>query len=558
VAGGAGDQHLSYDGLDRLTLANGPYGTNGVNASFTYTYDELENLTFNSQVGTYSYPTSGPSSVRPHAVTTAGSNSYSYDANGNLTSGAGRTLTYNLENKPLTITIAGQTTTFVYDGDGGRVKKTAGTTVTRYISKLYECDNTSCSRMVFADGQRIATIGANGSSYYYHTDHLGSSSVITDSAGAKVQSLTYFPYGATRTNTSSATPAIDVAYKYTGKELDSSTNLYYYEARYYDPTLGRFLSADTIVPNPRDPQDLNRYTYAGNNPFRYTDPTGHFKIKFNKFLKRALGDVGTAVVGVIGQSLGNALTWTGNPLLGGLVSGLGTAMLTQSKTGRYTLAGEIIVATTVASFACGGCGGYAAASAIGAWSGAAVGGYSAAKNEGDLSSGILFGTALGAITGAVNGGISSAYPVASLGNPNFSWAFAWEAAKVFGMHALGGAGIGAANGATMGYAGGAGNLEAILTGTYRGAAIGAALGMALAGAEYYIRDFKSPFQFMTRYSPTVLDSLTEQGLMPIIETTALTVGTTLELDKQRLLQMIREKCNTEEGCKKEDLFEGKF
>ncbi len=66
----------------------------------------------------------------------------------------------------------------------------------------------------------------------------------------------------------------DVAYKYTGKELDSSTALYFYEARYYDAALGRFISADTIVPDPNNPQYLNRYTYALNNPLRYTDPTG--------------------------------------------------------------------------------------------------------------------------------------------------------------------------------------------------------------------------------------------------------------------------------------------
>lgn len=274
VAAGAGDQHFSYDSLSRLTLANGPYGTSGANASLTYTYDELGNLTFNTQVGTYTYPTSGSTSVRPHAVTTAGSNSYSYDANGNLTSGAGRTLTYNLENKPLTITISGQTTTFVYDGDGGRVKKTAGSTVTRYISKLYECDNSSCSRMVFAGSERIATIGSGGI-VYYHPDHLGSSSVITDGTGAKAQALTYYPYGATRTNNSSTTPAIDVPYKYTDKELDSSTSLYYYEARYYDPVLARFVSADTLIPAFRDSQSLNRYAYVRNNPLLYTDPSGH-------------------------------------------------------------------------------------------------------------------------------------------------------------------------------------------------------------------------------------------------------------------------------------------
>ena len=66
-----------------------------------------------------------------------------------------------------------------------------------------------------------------------------------------------------------------LGYKYTSKELDNSTGLYFYEARYYDAWLGRFVSADTIVPNPVDPQAFNRYAYVLNNPIRYNDPTGH-------------------------------------------------------------------------------------------------------------------------------------------------------------------------------------------------------------------------------------------------------------------------------------------
>jgi len=158
------------------------------------------------------------------------------------------------------------------------VKKIVGTTTTRYISKLYECDttgaNTSCSRFIWAGNTRVATVASNGTMHFWHQDHLGSSTVITDSTGAKVQALAYFPYGATRTNQSFTTPAVDVPYKYTGQELDS-TGLYYYEARYYDPVIGRFISPDTIVPDLLDPQSLNRYSYVYNNPLRYTDPTGH-------------------------------------------------------------------------------------------------------------------------------------------------------------------------------------------------------------------------------------------------------------------------------------------
>ncbi|MBI4294960.1 MAG: RHS repeat-associated core domain-containing protein, partial [Chloroflexi bacterium] len=64
------------------------------------------------------------------------------------------------------------------------------------------------------------------------------------------------------------------AQKFTGQRLDG-TGLYYYGARYYDPALARFVSADTIVPRPANPQSLNRYSYTLNNPLKYVDPTGH-------------------------------------------------------------------------------------------------------------------------------------------------------------------------------------------------------------------------------------------------------------------------------------------
>ncbi|MGI2336859.1 MAG: RHS repeat-associated core domain-containing protein [Dehalogenimonas sp.] len=65
--------------------------------------------------------------------------------------------------------------------------------------------------------------------------------------------------------------------KFTGQRFDS-TGLYYYGARYYDPTIGRFISADTIVQNFTNPQTLNRYSYTINNPLKYTDPSGHMWI----------------------------------------------------------------------------------------------------------------------------------------------------------------------------------------------------------------------------------------------------------------------------------------
>ncbi len=256
-------QTFIYDELNRLTSAEATaYGT------ISYVYNEIGNMMTNSQVGSYTYPTNG---IRPHAVQTSGSNTYNYDDNGNMTSGAGRTITYDYDNRPVSITAGGDTTTFFYDGVGNRVRKTANGVTTVYIGKLYENTPDGCIKYVFAGSQRIAMRDTTGALFYYHTDHLGSSSVMTDAAGNMVEHIAYFPYGQTRINTGTK----DMHHKFTGQELDAETGLYFYGARYYDPQLGRFISADTIVPNPRNPQDLNRYSYVSNNPLNYIDPTGH-------------------------------------------------------------------------------------------------------------------------------------------------------------------------------------------------------------------------------------------------------------------------------------------
>lgn len=85
---------------------------------------------------------------------------------------------------------------------------------------------------------------------------------------------TYFSYGAQRTTEGSALPTDNT---FTGQKSDDSTGLMFYNARYYDTSLGRFTQPDTIVPNPLNPQSLNRFAYVLNNPLKYTDPTGHYE-----------------------------------------------------------------------------------------------------------------------------------------------------------------------------------------------------------------------------------------------------------------------------------------
>lgn len=66
-----------------------------------------------------------------------------------------------------------------------------------------------------------------------------------------------------------------VTTKFTGQEYDEETGLYYYGARYYDAVIGRFISADSLIPSAVDSRAWNRYAYAANNPVNYVDPTGH-------------------------------------------------------------------------------------------------------------------------------------------------------------------------------------------------------------------------------------------------------------------------------------------
>jgi len=107
---------------------------------------------------------------------------------------------------------------------------------------------------------------------YFHTDHLGSSNVMSNTSAQNVQEVHYYPYGSTRVQTGGDC----INHKFTGQEEDGETAWYYYGARYYDPALGRFTSADSIIPDLTNPQALNRYTYVLDNPLKYIDPTGNY------------------------------------------------------------------------------------------------------------------------------------------------------------------------------------------------------------------------------------------------------------------------------------------
>ncbi|HNR46175.1 MAG TPA: RHS repeat-associated core domain-containing protein [Anaerolineaceae bacterium] len=200
-----------------------------------------------------------------------------YDANGNLThrlvNNAATIMSYDAENR--LVQVSGATTaTFVYNGDGERVRSTVNGTTTAFIGSILEWtgSTTTMIRYYYAGAARIAMRTGTGAPQYILSDHLGSTSVTTSSEGVYQSEVMYKPWGETRW-TSGTLPT---KYTYTGQYSNvADFGLMYYNARWYDSTTSRFSQADTIIPNPGDPQSWDRYAYVRNNPTGRIDPTGH-------------------------------------------------------------------------------------------------------------------------------------------------------------------------------------------------------------------------------------------------------------------------------------------
>ncbi len=254
---------FGYDGLGRLT---GAYGR-------TYSYDAANRLTsFNGQ--TYNYYDSGPY----HAVDRIDDfDRFDYDANGNMTvrnkglSGQ-QTLEWDAENRLSQVqdNNGDLVEQYWYDVDGARVKKVSGTTTYtffgHYEEEVTNGTTTAISHYTFG-GLRVA-VKRGSALYHLHGDHLGSTSLTT--AGSTVESSrAYYAYGSER----AATGDLQTDRTFTGQKRDA-TGLMYYNARYYDPALGTFISPDSFVPDAGMVIDYNRFLYGRGNPLKFTDPSG--------------------------------------------------------------------------------------------------------------------------------------------------------------------------------------------------------------------------------------------------------------------------------------------
>jgi RHS repeat-associated protein len=317
---------FGYDILDRVTsstVASGSY-----QATEGFAYDYVGNLTHKGQKS-FAY-TGCAAGGGPHTICSVdGGSAYSYDLNGNMVAGNSRSVSYNAANK--VVHIQGQPATgggplptvdFAYGADRLRVVQSVGTKAsatsdpvesarTVYVGMggtgktIYErtqktsADGSSASEHVQfiyaasahggnAFALRVSSTTTQPSMRYQHFDHLGSVTASTDengkvvgaTGGADTTVYGYDVWGARR-NPDGTQPTAPLNLQaghreYTGHETIPSVGLVNMNGRVYDPDLGRFLSPDPNIQFVADLQSYNRYTYAANNPLKYTDPTGYF------------------------------------------------------------------------------------------------------------------------------------------------------------------------------------------------------------------------------------------------------------------------------------------
>ncbi|MDG9670783.1 FG-GAP-like repeat-containing protein [Hahella sp. CR1] len=233
----------------------------------------------------------------PHAVTEAGGNAYCYDRNGNMTSGAGRSIQWTTFGKPSKITRGSLSVEFTYGPDRHRIKRvdtsSSGSTVTKYTGGYEKVTkpNGAIDERHYIGGFAVLTKQSGVAELkesYMLKDHLGSVVAYVDvkqlaiSSASAVQRTSFDAWGKRRAADWTGLGANELfSFKsaisdrgYTGHEQIDSVGLVHMNGRVYDPFIGRFLSADPLVQAPTDLQSYNRYAYVRNNPLSLTDPSG--------------------------------------------------------------------------------------------------------------------------------------------------------------------------------------------------------------------------------------------------------------------------------------------
>ncbi|MCZ2405038.1 RHS repeat-associated core domain-containing protein [Paenarthrobacter sp. Z7-10] len=313
--------------------------TTETNAVTTYAYDELNRLTSavqGSTTETWAYDKNGnrvtatktgqptvhsaynaadqlcwtASSTGSCGTPPTGATNYTYDGNGNTTSGgAGTTNAFNVFDQVTSTTTGGSTTNFAYAGQRNDERTTSGNTNFLNGSLGITTQTTAGATTAFIrdPAGTLISMRTTAGSYYYTTDTLGSVILLTDSTQARAATYAYDSWGNT---TTTGTQAPNNPWQYAGGYKDTTTGYTKFGARYYNPALGRFTQTDPSG------QEANAYLYAGADPVNSSDPTGLYS--WGDFW----GGVGGEIISGVGGVVVGAITKTTPAgIIGGLVVG---------------------------------------------------------------------------------------------------------------------------------------------------------------------------------------------------------------------------------------------
>ncbi|MCA1832813.1 MAG: DUF6531 domain-containing protein, partial [Actinobacteria bacterium] len=287
----SGTENYTYDAFNRITDACyptcGDAGTTGVR----YSYDPAGNLSQKKQLDgttttttTYAYDADDElcwaNQGDYQSNCSLFDHNYTYDDNGNITADPLRTMSWDLENRALSVTFGDHTDVYTYDGDGNRLTRVHGTDTTTYAwdesgalpELALERDGSGNLLRRYINGAGPISMREGGADYYYLTDPQGSVVNVTTADGTSKASYSYDSFGNARVNSIDPDAPTNLL-RYQGQLMDEASLLYDFRARMYDPGTARFLSQDPMPQGFGQPA-VASYVYALNRPLVLSDLSG--------------------------------------------------------------------------------------------------------------------------------------------------------------------------------------------------------------------------------------------------------------------------------------------